>query len=109
MEKEISIPTFNDTLEGLEDTNKDEFQLIKNISLEVDSPIKQSENPTLDEVLQSIGYKFQVFMFLTILSGMLSGVFILYSLYYFQLQPEYLCKIGGKWDRCTKNEVCKGN
>jgi len=41
--------------------------------------------------------------------GIISGAFILYSLYYFDLVPDYLCSSGGDWFSCTKEEVCSTN
>ena len=38
---------------------------------------------------------------------MIAGSFILYSLYYFELEPPYLCQKADKsWSECTKKEIC---
>ena len=39
---------------------------------------------------------------------MLAGAFILYSLYYFEIEPPYLCKDIGpsEWTSCTSKDIC---
>jgi MFS family permease len=54
-------------------------------NIDIATPDKQKEPPTLEEVMDNIGFRFQLLMYSTILCGMVSGAFILYSLYYFQL------------------------
>lgn len=46
-------------------------------------------------------------MYTTILIGMIAGSFILYSLFYFELQPAYLCEIDGQWSTCSKDYICE--
>jgi len=70
------------------------------------------QNPDIDGILEEIGAvgPYQVFYFLVILSGMIAGAFILYSLYYFDLQPDYLCIFKGQeaqgWQSCKQKDIC---
>ena len=47
----------------------------------------------LDE-LGGVGF-YNIAHFVNVLTGMVSGAFILYSLYYFEIAPPYLCDIDG--------------
>ena len=61
--------------------NKEGINLIDPNPLE----IEVVEPHSIDHILSSIGLRFQLLVYLTIVCGMVSGAFILYSLYYFQL------------------------
>ena len=65
------------------------------------------EGKTFDQILDEIGGfgKYQLIWFIIVVTGMLSGAFILYSLYYFELVPVYQCNIWDglqfTWTTCT--------
>ena len=50
--------------------------------------------------------RYSVVHFLTIVLGIVSGSFVFYSIYYFEIRPEYLCKSYGVWRRCEQTDIC---
>ena len=52
--------------------------------------------------------KYQILHFFTVVLGMLSGVFILYSMVYLELNPKYKCKYhtDDQWAECFKEDIC---
>lgn len=61
--------------------------------------VEREEKVDVDTVLENIGGlgRFQVIHFGIVVSGMLAGSLILYSIYYFVLDPVYLCENDGHW------------
>ena len=54
--------------------------------------------------------RFQYMAFLSIVSGMVAGAFFLYSLPYFEKQPDLQClSVDGTWTACTQAVACSGS
>ena len=65
---------------------------------------------TFDEILDALGGcgLYQVGYFMTIVTGMAAGVWILYSMYYFELEPTYNFRFNdGPWMIGKKVNICE--
>ena len=62
----------------------------------------------IDDTLVAIGGvgMYQIKWFIIVVAGMLAGAPINYSLYYFTIQPIYLCLEGKKWSECVQADIC---
>ena len=67
----------------------------------------------IDEIIEEIGgfSKYQFMHMSIVVMGMIAGAFILYSLYYFEIDPEYQCQfknstIADEWHLCKKHDIC---
>ena len=68
----------------------------------------KSEKQDVDTVLEKVGGvgRFQIIHFGIVASGMLAGSLVLYSIYYFVMDPVYTCEYEDGWKSCTKTDIC---
>jgi len=51
--------------------------------------------------------KYQLFHFLTVVSGVISSALIFHNIYLYEFEPHYLCSTNTQdWKSCKKQEMC---